>query len=440
MNNLAQHNQEHLLKYYDKLNEDEKILLNNDINSIDFDLVNMIFNNRNSHQEGSSSDVKPLEPKSISKKEASELFSKGLLQIRNGEVAVVLMAGGQGTRLGHDGPKGTYDINLPSHKSLFNIQCDKLKRLYDLTGTYIKWYIMTSEDNHDETVSHFIANDYFSYSKDHIIFFKQDRLPLILENGKIAMKSAHQINLAANGNGGVFSSLDNQGFLEDMDNEGVKWVFLYGVDNVLAKVADPTFLSFADETDMPVASKAVDKVYPEEKVGVICYRNNHPDIVEYSELSDDLRYAKDENGQLSYRNGNMLSHYFKLSFLKECAQKSLPYHLAHKKVDYFDGVLNKADEPNGFKFELFMFDVFKYASDMAVLTVKREEEFAPVKNKEGKDSPKEARDYIFELHGNWLADAGYKTSELFEVKSDLTYQGEDLSDKNLEDITVVNIK
>ncbi len=436
MKNLKHYRQEHLLEYYDELDDQEKSILEYEIELIDFDLVQKITNLKIDESKNSQT-IEPLVATKLNEVESKKCYDIGLDAITSGEVAVVLMAGGQGTRLGHDGPKGTFDIGLPSKKSLFNLQCDKLISLHKLTNVYIKWYIMTSDDNHLETIEHFKSNNYFGYSKEHIVFFKQDRLPLILENGSIALKSKYELNLAANGNGGVFSSLESNGLLDEMTENGVKWVFLYGVDNAIAKVADPTFVGFTIESGKPIASKSVDKAYAEEKVGVICYRDNHPDIVEYSELDDNLRYAKDDSGLLIYRNGNILSHVFSLEFLKNSVTQSIPYHKAHKKVNHMiSGELYEALEPNGYKFELFIFDMFKYANDMAVLSVKREEEFTPVKNKEGKDSPFTAKSLILAEHKRWLEKAGYSVSNETEVDTGITYQGENLDKHSIKTITI----
>jgi len=433
---LKKYNQEHLIEYLDELNDVEKDLLLKQIDHLDFDLIQSIYANRNSEVNLNDNKVTPITGVVLNEDEYKAAFELGVESIKKGEVAVVLMAGGQGTRLGHKGPKGTFDIGLPSKKSLFALQCDRLKSLKRITESNIKWYIMTSEDNHLETVKHFEDNDFFGYDKEYVVFFKQDRLPLMLENGKIAMKSKNEVNLAANGNGGVFSSLKSNGLLEEMKNNNVKWIYLYGVDNAIAKVADPAFVGFTINSGSKISSKAVDKNDPDEKVGVICNRNGHPDIVEYSELPNQLRYEKDANNNLVYRNANIVSHIFSLDFLVDSSGKEIPYHVAHKKVDYYEGnKLVEASEPNGYKFELFLFDMFKYADDMAVMTVKREEEFTPVKNKDGNDSPKTARDYILSEHDKWLKNSGYDVEYGHEVDMSKSYNGESLSNKNLNEIT-----
>lgn len=391
MEQLHKYKQVHLINQLNQLKQEKKDHLRAQIDQVDFDLLTKLHKNRNNHHDAIEA-ITPIQGSSLDKTNHAIAYKRGLESLKRSEVALVLMAGGQGTRLGHQGPKGTYDIGLETHKSLFEIHCDCLHDLYKETGRYIVWYIMTSEDNHADSVAFFKDNHYFSYPQDKIIFFKQDRLPLMLEKGEIALADDSNLNLAANGNGGVFMSLKTNGLIESMKNDGVKYLFLCGVDNALAKLADPAFVGFMIESNYDVASKAVDKIDASEKVGVMCYKNNKPGIVEYSELRDDLKEETDATGQLVYRHANILAHLFKLDFISKCSELDLPYHVAHKKVDYFDGQnMVYADQPNGYKFELFMFDVFEHADNMAVMTVKRHEEFAPVKNKLGKDSPESAR-------------------------------------------------
>ncbi len=401
---LKQYNQEHLLHFYNKLNEEEQKKLLNQILEIDFDLINSLY--RQESKENKKSIIRPIESTDINEiSDKIEDYKKiGLNSLSKGEVAVVLLAGGQGTRLGHSGPKGTYNIGLPSNKSLFQLQCERLKFLSEKVGKYIPWYIMTSIDNHNETVNHFEKNDYFDYDKEMIKFFKQDALPIVSHEGKVMLESYDQIKLGSNGNGGCFSSLKTSGNLDDMSSKNIKWVFLYGVDNAIVKVADPVFIGYTIESGLNSSSKAVKKINPEEKVGVFCYKDNHPGIVEYSELSDEMRYAKDKNGELLYKDANILAHLFEIDILKDCAKESLPYHKANKKAPYINdkGEFVKSNEPNSYKFELFMFDVFARLQDMAILSVNREDEFSPVKNKEGNDSPKTARDMILQKYKKWL--------------------------------------
>jgi UDP-N-acetylglucosamine pyrophosphorylase/tRNA nucleotidyltransferase/poly(A) polymerase len=390
--------QANIYQYMKTLESKEKEELLKDFKAFDLELIMKKYDKRDEKINSGDYDLKPIKGVSLSENEENIYRQKGLDLIKSKKVAAVLMAGGQGTRLGHEGPKGTFDIGLKSKKSLFEIHCDQLKNIYNMTNTYIPWYIMTSEDNHEETHEFFKSHNYFSYPKEKIIFFKQDRLPLVLENGDLALKSKSELNFAANGNGGVFTSLKSHGILNEMKSNGIELVFLFGVDNALAKICDPTFVGYMATENVDIASKAVDKTYASEKVGVMCYKNNKPSIIEYSEMKEALKSLKDENDKLIYRHANILAHMFKLEFLINCADLELPYHVAHKKISHYkEGAWIVPDHPNGYKFELFMFDVFEYADDMAVLSVSRNEEFAPVKNKSGKDSPETARE-LYEKH------------------------------------------
>ncbi|MBN2796493.1 MAG: UDPGP type 1 family protein [Clostridia bacterium] len=419
---LTQYKQHDLINHYHSLDDTDKKLFEESLQEVDFKLIQSIYNNEH-HVE--ASEIKPIQSVKLSQDDS--YFNNGLKLIQQNKTAVVLMAGGQGTRLGHHGPKGTFDIGLPSHKSLFQIQCERLICLHSLTNTYITWYIMTSHDNHDETVSFFESNNYFHYPIEHIKFFKQDRLPLVFVDGQVALKGPTEVNLAANGNGGVFTSLKNSGILNEMKHNGIQYVYLYGIDNAIAKVCDPTLIGFADETQNDIISKAVEKTDPDERVGLMCYKNGKPGIVEYSELSDQLRYMRDTEGKLLYNCGNILQHVFRLDFLEKCASIDLPYHKAFKKINYFNGHnYVEAKEPNGFKFELFMFDVFNYANDMSVLLVDREKEFTPVKNAEGNDSPNTAREMILNEHHRWLKENNLGFNNDTEVDFKLSYKGENL--------------
>jgi len=291
---------------------------------------------------------------------------------------------------------------------------------------------MTSLDNHRETTKFFEHNSFWGYSREHVFFFTQGLMPVMDEQGKLLLSGKDSINMGPNGNGGCFLALQHSKGLEDMEKRGVQWVFLYGVDNALVKVADPFFLGFAEQSGAESASKVVAKKDPDEKVGVICYKNKKPAVVEYTEFSEGLALLRDQEGRLLYNNGNIANHLFQLSFLRKCAGKELPYHAAHKKIAFIDNKGNHImpDSPNAYKFELFLFDVFTNLRDMAVLRVNREAEFAPVKNKTGEDSPQTAVRLISKLHKQWLLNAGVSpqllVNKVVEVSPLISYAGEGL--------------
>ena len=305
------------------------------------------------------------------------------------------MAGGQGTRLGFDGPKGTFDLGLESHKTLFEILCDNLKEAKKTYGVTIPWYIMTSEENNEETERFFRKNDFFGYPKEDICFFKQGKFPMMDTNGKILLDIDGTIKEAADGHGGVYIAMLKNNIMHDMKARGIEWVFIGGVDNVLVKMVDKTLVGLAIQENAPAAGKSVVKAYPEEKVGVFCIKDGKPSVVEYSEMPEEMSKETDENGELKFGESHILCNLFNLKAIEKISKNILPYHAALKKASYLDenGNIVNPQEPNAYKSEAFLFDAFEQLDKMEILRVKRNEEFAPVKNSDekGVDCPKTAR-------------------------------------------------
>ena len=400
---LKKYKQEHLLNGYENLTDQKKIELLKQLESIDFELINSLYRNMDKEEKENKVKIEPIEyMDKYNLKDKFKYYEQiGEKAIRQGKLAAVTMAGGQGTRLGHKGPKGTFDIGLDSHKSLFELLCDSIKKEGDKYGVIIPWFIMTSEENHDETVKFFEEHKFFGYRKDiNIFFFNQGKLPMIDTEGKILIGEDGLVKQAADGHGGVYSALQKNGMLEKMKQMGTEWIYIGGVDNCLAKIVDPVFMGIAIDKGVIGASKSVVKASPKEKVGVFCKKNGRPSIIEYTEISEEMAEATDENGELKYGESNILCHIFKISAIEEMAKKPLPYHVAFKKATYIDKDGNKIvpDSPNAYKFEAFLFDAFGELDDMAVVRVRREEEFAPVKNAEGTDSPETARELYIKLH------------------------------------------
>ena len=396
---LKKYGQEHLLNHYDGLSEEKKKELLEQINNIDFELVNDLYNS-----------TKQTKTKNDDKIEAIDYLDKfklndeykyyeniGKKAIKEGKLAAVTMAGGQGTRLGHNGPKGTYDIGLDSHKSLFELLCDNLKEEGKKYGVTIPWFIMTSRENNKDTVEFFEKHRYFGYQKNkNIFFFEQGELPMMDTEGKILIGEDGLVKLAADGHGGIYESLVKTKMTNKMRELGVEWVFIGGVDNCLVKMVDPVLMGIAIDKKVTVACKSVVKDNPHEKVGVFCRRNGKPNVIEYSEITDEMAEAVDENGELLYGESHILCNLFSIDAIERMGAEPLPYHVAYKKAKYIDkdGNLVVPDSPNAYKFEAFLFDAFGEVDDMAILRVKREEEFAPVKNSDekGVDCPKTARE------------------------------------------------
>ena len=392
---LVAYDQEQLLNFYEELSEEEKENLLKQIDNIDFELVSKLYNERNIVQ-NTDNIIEPIsyvDKLKLSNKELEEYTSIGEAAIRAGELAFATLAGGQGTRLGHNGPKGTFKLGINPDKSLFEIMCDSLKAAKRKYNVYIPWYVMTSRENNDDTVNFFEANNYFGYPKDMVMFFKQEELPMLQLDGKIILESKAKVKEAADGHGGIFEAMYKNNVIQDMETKNIKWIFIGGIDNVLLKMVDPLLMGLAISKGVKLAGKSIVKANPEEKVGVFCKRNGKPSVVEYTEITEEMAQECYEDGELLYGESHILCNLFSIKALKQIGNEKLPYHTAFKKSNYVDSTGREIVplSPNAYKFETFIFDAFNKFEDMLILRSLREEEFAPIKNKEGVDSPETAR-------------------------------------------------
>lgn len=393
---LEKYNQKHVLKNFEKLEEKKKEKLLEQILSIDFEQIQQLYESTKKQINFVNEKIEPIEyvDKTVLSSDILDKYNKlGEKEIKDGKYAVVTMAGGQGTRLGHSGPKGTFKLGLKDDKSIFEILITTLKDSNEKYNVVIPWYIMTSRENNEQTVKFFEENNYFGYDKNSIIFFKQGELPMCSEDGKLLIDETGVIKEAADGHGGIFESMRKNGIIDDMENRGIEWAFVGPVDNVLVKMVDETLLGVVLDKGVLAGGKSVVKAGPKEKVGVFCKKNGKPGVVEYTEITTELAEATNKNGELVFGESHINCNLFNIDAIKDVSQKKLPYHSAHKKAKYIDenGKLVTPEKPNAFKFESFIFDAFDMLDDMAILRVKREEEFAPVKNAEGNDSPETAR-------------------------------------------------
>ena len=401
---LRKAGQEHLLRQYERLvDEKEKQEFLDSILTIDFEKVNDIFNKSKDVCVDDNVCIEPikfLDKENIESDEYEKYEKLGVEAIKSGKLAVVTMAGGQGTRLGHTGPKGTFDLGLDSHKSIFEILCDTMKKENARYDVSVPWYIMTSDENNKETVDFFESHNYFGYNKSDVAFFIQSKLPMVDVNCRCLIDEKGRIKEAADGHGGIFKSILKDGVLFDMQSRGIEWVFIGGVDNVLVKPVDPVLIGISISNKVDAAGKSIIKANPHEKVGIFCKRNGKPSVIEYSEISDSMAEERLENGELKYAESHILCNLFNIEAIEKIAKMNLPYHVAFKKAKYLDenGNLVVSDKPNVYKFESFLFDAFEQLNDLIVLRVKRENEFAPVKNAEGVDSPETARKLYIEFH------------------------------------------
>ncbi len=403
--NLKKYDQEHLLNQYETLPENKQEELLNQIENIDFALIKSLYENTKKELKAPDAKIEPIEY--LDKYKLNENYKYyeeiGKKAIKEGKLAAVTMAGGQGTRLGHNGPKGTYDIGLYTHKSLFELLCDALKEEGKKYGVTIPWFIMTSKENNNATIEFFEKNKFFGYEKDkNIFFFIQGQLPMVDTEGKILIGEDGLIKLAADGHGGIYESLVKNKMTDKMRELGIEWVFIGGVDNCLVKMVDPVLMGMAIDKGVTAAGKSVVKINPKEKVGVFCKKNGRPNVIEYTEITEEMAEATDENGELLYGESHILCNLFNISAIERMGKQSLPYHSAFKKATYIDKNGNKVvpDSPNAYKFEAFLFDAFGELDDMAILRVKREEEFAPVKNADsaGVDCPSTARELYMKYY------------------------------------------
>ena len=314
--------------------------------------------------------------------------------IKNGELAILTMAGGQGTRLGFNGPKGCYEIDIPPKKSLFEFICDKLKNVFNLYNIYLTWFIMTSPSNNSSTISYFEKNNFFGYPKDKVFFFSQSTLPVIDTKGKIILDNLHTIKTASNGNGDVFRAFKNANLEHVLSEQNIKWLSISGIDNIILDVIDPLFLGLTISNNSEASAKSISKEDLHAKDWVFAKINNKTCILDPDYLSEDMLNSKNENGLYCYNQINILSHLMSTNAFISSADFDLPYHRAYKKSHYIneEGMKIVPNSPNSFKFEKFIFDAFKYFDNFTLLEVDPQLEFAPIKAFTGPYTPETALD------------------------------------------------
>jgi len=391
---LQKYGQEHVLKYYSELSDSQKQELLEQIEDTDFAVLANCKNLGHADARGEFAPLAALQVSEIEKRK-DEFTKLGVETIKAGKVAAVLLAGGMGTRLGSDNPKGMYDIGITKPVYIFQrIIENLLDTVKQADGTYIRLFIMTSEKNNDATVNFLKEKNFFGYPEDKITFFKQEMAPASDYDGKVYMESKSRISTSPNGNAGWYSSLLKAGLRDVIVKEGIEWIDIFAVDNVLQRIADPCFVGATVASKVSCGAKVVRKTAPDEKVGVMCLEDGKPSIVEYYELSQDMMDAKDANGDPAYNYGVILNYMFNEKALYEIAQKELPLHVVEKKIPYIDENANliKPEAPNGCKFEQLVLDMIHMLDTCLPYEVVREHEFAPIKNKTGVDSVESARE------------------------------------------------
>jgi UDP-N-acetylglucosamine/UDP-N-acetylgalactosamine diphosphorylase len=449
--------QGHVLKYLPQLSDDEKSSLLSQLANIEVEKLSGFLQAALDEQSQTTKGGK-ISPFSKSIARTTDESSKDLLEtsrmtglaaIKKGQVAALVLAGGQGTRLGFNGPKGMYDIGLPSGRTLFQLIVERLRRLGQLAATdeanavadeptVPPFYIMTSPLNHEETISYFKENSYFGMKASDVQFFCQGMLPCLTDEGKIILESPAQVAMAPDGNGGIYPSLVKSGMLDDMTSRGIEYLHVFSIDNALVKPADPVFIGYCIAQGADCGNKVLWKSHAHEKVGVLAEKDGKPCIVEYSDISTEMAERTDQDGRLVFGAGNICNHFYTLDFIRDVIVPNLGnmYHIAKKKIPYYNEETSETVTPtsnNGMKLESFIFDVFPLSKSMAVLDVSRDEEFAPVKNAPGSasDSPDTAREMISTLAKKWVKDAGGNLvgdiDSTCEIPPLLSYSGEGLT-------------
>ncbi len=390
---LHQRGQDQLLDYYDELSEESRNRLLNDIENTNFSILKNI-ENCGAVKRGKLSPINSVVTVQEAMRRRLQFESVGLDLLSQNKVGAVLLAGGQGSRLGFNGPKGTFDIGVTRPLSIFEQQMRNIESVTKLTGRNFPLFIMTSIDNNDQTIKFFQEHNYFGYPRDRVHFFMQDVSPTSDFNGKVFLDEKDKVSLAPNGNGGWYSSLINSGLRRVLERDNIEWLNVYSVDNVLQKICDPVFIGATILKRCRCGAKVVKKVNADEKVGVLCLEDGKPAIVEYYEMPEHLK-NKVKKDELVYRYGVTLNYLFNVHDLNETLSGKLPYHVAKKAITHIEnGVRVKPAEPCGYKFETLVVDMVKLFGSCLAFEVEREKEFAPIKNSTGPDSVETARELL----------------------------------------------
>ena len=433
---LAKCSQEHVLKHWKKLNKKEREALLEQIATIDPKSVA-----RCAEALGKGADVpdssKGKAPKVavLKGKKLAEARAAGEVELSEGRVAALLVAGGQGSRLGYDGPKGCYEIGPITNAPLFYFHARKILARSIRYGASIPFYVMTSEANNAATVQCFEENDYFGLNPDDVFFFTQGMWPGMSAEGKIILDQPGHIFMSPDGHGGLLAALKRSGALADMKKRGIKSVFFFQVDNPLVEIADPAFIGYHVMNKSEYSLKLCAKRDPKEKVGMPMRFGDTYRMVEYTEMTDEQCNRKDKSGKLYFLYGSPAIHVFDRAFLEREAARPMPLHLAFKKIPYVDekGALVKPSDPNGYKFEKFIFDILPNAKTVTFLAFDPKDEFSPVKNAEGADSPASCKADMQAKWRSWLKECGVTVDESVPVEIDPVYalDAEDLKENGI---------
>ncbi|EDY84956.1 UTP--glucose-1-phosphate uridylyltransferase subfamily [Verrucomicrobiia bacterium DG1235] len=418
-----------IFRFWEGLNEKERANLISQADEIDLDelddLVSTLVKASGDKESVNFSALKPAPylpiPEDLDTNEDWQEAKKlGEDALRKGKVAAFTVAGGQGTRLGYDGPKGTFPVTPVKKKTLFQVFAEKIQAARLRYECELPWFIMTSDVNHEATVAFFEANDFFGLAPDSITFFRQGRMPAVDYDGKIILESKSSIAMSPDGHGGALRALERSGSFKAMEDAGIEVLSYFQVDNPLVQAIDPYFIGFHLKSGSTMSSKMLPKAYEKEKLGHFCVLDGVTQIVEYSDMPDDLCALRDPDGKLSFRAGSIAIHVISLDFARSLvaagSSVSLPFHRADKKVPFVneEGNTQKPDTANGVKFEMFVFDAIPFSKNPLVIETTRLNDFSPVKNAEGIDSPESCRADQLKLFREWFDAAGINIPQGFD--------------------------
>ena len=392
---LEKYGQQHVLKYYEELSGEKKQTLLDQIEATDMSILDACFRKEELVKKG---EITPLAAMQLDEIAANreDFVATGLEAIRAGKVGAVLLAGGMGTRLGSDDPKGMFNVGITRELYIFECLINNLMDVVRQADAWIHLFVMTSEKNHDATVGFLKEKNFFGYKGEYVHFFRQEMAAATDYNGKIYLEEKGRISTSPNGNGGWFISLKNNGLLDLVHREGIEWLNVFAVDNVLQRIADPCFVGATIQKNCVVGAKVVRKSAPDEKVGVMCLEDGRPSIVEYYELTEEMMNARDEKGDYAYYFGVILNYLFKVESLEGMMASGMPLHIVEKQIPCLDenGCPVKPEKPNGYKYENLVLDMIHQLDSCLPFEVEREKEFAPIKNATGVDSVESARELL----------------------------------------------
>jgi len=416
---LQQYQQQHLVAYWNELDDKKQKNLISQLENIDFDLIrslHTLIDGADSSTVYAPGSLAPAEIHHLPKNDKefdyrTKAVALGEEALRAGKVGVILVAGGQSSRLQYEAPKGVFPVGPVTKRSLFQYHTEKIRAMEKKFGVILPWYIMTNTFSLQETEDFFRKNNYFGKQADSIHLFSQRMLPPVDANGKILMEAKDAPAMAPDGHGGLLDALASHKLFEDMRAQGLDYLFYFQVDNPLIKICDPMFIGCHIMQQADISAKTVKKSTPEEKLGNIAVIDGGYAVIEYTELTTEDKNRTTETGDLVFGQGSIGIHVFQRKFLEKIATngQSLPFHVSHKTVKCLDaqGRLHKPDSPNGYKFEQFIFDAFTQTKRICVVEAERSQEFSPIKNKEGTDSPDTARRDLCNYFGAMLEKAGY---------------------------------